>query len=116
MRAIVAGIVIFILSTSLFFSSNALFLFSVVFLFCVGMFTVHTISTRIANSLKASQKALTSGMYLSFYYIGGAVGSIIPSIVYAKFGWDITIFMFVGMLLFILIFVHINRRLFKAFN
>ncbi len=80
------------------------------------MFIVHTVSTRIANSLKASQKALTSGMYLSFYYIGGAVGSILPSIIYAKFGWGTTIYMFVGMLLFILTFVYINRRLFKDFN
>lgn len=115
-RTIVAGIIIFIMSTSLFLSSNTLFLFSVVFLFCVGMFTIHTVSTRIANSLKASQKALTSGMYLSFYYIGGAFGSIIPSIIYAKFGWDMTIYMFIGILIFILIFVHLNRKLFKDFN
>ncbi|WP_072681198.1 MFS transporter [Arcobacter sp. LA11] len=116
LRTVVAGVVIFIISTSLFLSSNALFLFSVVFLFCIGMFTVHTVSTRIANSLKASQKALTSGMYLTFYYIGGAFGSIIPSIVYAKYGWDFTIYMFVFVLTLILIFVHLNRRLFKAFN
>merc|ERR1711879_204726 len=116
MRAIVAGLIIFIISTSLFFSSNALFLFSVVFLFCVGMFTVHTISTRIANSLKASQKALTSGMYLSFYYIGGALGSIVPSIVYEKFGWNITVFMFLSFLTLILFFVHLNRKLFQAYN
>lgn len=116
LRTIIAGIIIFILATSLFLSTNPLFLFSLVFVFCIGMFTIHTVSTRIANSLKASQKALTSGMYLSFYYIGGAVGSIVPSIVYVKFGWDITIYMFLGLLIFILIFVHINRKLFQAFN
>ncbi|PLY07051.1 MAG: MFS transporter [Arcobacter sp.] len=116
MRTIVAGIIIFIISTSLFFSSNALFLFSLVFLFCVGMFTIHTVSTRIANSLKSSQKAITSGMYLSFYYIGGAVGSIVPSIVYAKFGWNTTIFMFLSILILILVFVHLNRKLFQAYN
>ncbi len=116
MRAIVAGIVIFIISTAMFLSKNALILFAVVFLFCVGMFIVHTLSTRIANSLRTSQKALTSGMYLTFYYIGGAIGSIVPSIIYAKFGWDITIYMFLSLLLFILIFIYINRRLFKAFN
>lgn len=116
MRAIVAGIFVFIISTSLFLSTNALFLFSLVFLFCVGMFTIHTVSTRIANSLRSSQKALTSGMYLSFYYIGGAVGSIVPSMVYSKFGWDITIYMFLTMLFLILIFIHLNRKLFQAYN
>ena len=116
LRAIVAGVIIFIISTFLFLSKEPLILFSLVFLFCVGMFTVHTVSTRIANSLKASQKALTSGMYLSFYYIGGAVGSIVPSIVYVKFGWNMTIFMFTSLLIFILLFVHFNRNKFEAYN
>lgn len=116
LRAIIAGGIIFTISTSLFLSKDALFLFSLVFLFCIGMFTVHTVSTRIANSLKSSQKAITSGMYLSFYYIGGAVGSIIPSIVYDNFGWNNTIYLFLFMLVSILIFVHFNRRLFQAYN
>ncbi len=116
LKTIVVGIIIFIISTSMFLSTNALLPFLVVFLFCIGMFIIHTVSTRIANSLKASQKALTSGMYLSFYYIGGAVGSIIPSVIYAKFGWNTTIYMFLVMLLFILTFVHINRKLFKDYN
>ncbi len=116
MRTIVAGIVVFAIALVMFLSSNASFLFSVVFLFCAGMFTIHTVSTRIANSLKGSQKALTSGMYLSFYYIGGAVGSIVPSIVYSKFGWNITIYMFLSLLVIILTFVHINRKHFLAYN
>ncbi len=116
LRAIMAGILLFIISTSMFLSTKPLFLFSLVFLFCIGMFTIHTLSTRIANSLKASQKALTSGMYLSFYYLGGAVGSIIPSIVYAKLGWDFTIYMFLGLLVFAFLFVFFNRNRFKAFN
>lgn len=116
LRTIIAGLTVFIASTIMFLNSNALILFSVVFLFCVGMFTIHTVSTRIANSLKASQRGLTSGMYLSFYYIGGAVGSIIPAIVYDKFGWDITILMFGTLLIFILIFVLLSRKLFKAYD
>ncbi|XOB63098.1 MFS transporter [Campylobacterota bacterium DY0563] len=115
-RTIVTGLGIFLISTLMFLSTNALILFSVVFIFCVGMFTIHTVSTRIANSLKASQRGLTSGMYLSFYYIGGAVGSIIPAIVYDKFGWDVTILMFCTLLLFILIFVLLSRKLFKAYD
>ncbi len=116
LRTIIAGTIIFIISTLLFLSKDALFLFSMVFLFCVGMFTVHTISTRIANSLRASQKALTSGMYLTFYYLGGAFGSLIPSMFYDRFGWDFTIYFFVIILLITMVFVHKNRRLFKGFN
>ncbi len=116
LRAIIFGIFVFIFSTLCFFSKDAIYLFGAVFIFCVGMFTVHTLSTRIANSLRSSQKALTSGMYLSFYYIGGAVGSIVPSIIYEKFGWNNTLIMFVFLLIFILVFVFLNRKLYKAFN
>ena len=80
------------------------------------MFIIHTVSTRIANSLKENQKALTSGMYLSFYYLGGAIGSFAPSFVYANFGWNITMFLFISMLVGIFLFVFLNRGLFKKFN
>ncbi|WP_321468493.1 MFS transporter [Halarcobacter sp.] len=115
-RTIVTGLSIFLISTLMFLSTNALILFSVVFIFCVGMFTIHTVSTRLANSLKASQRGLTSGMYLSFYYIGGAVGSIIPAIVYDKFGWNMTILLFATLLVFIMFFILLSRKLFKAYN
>ncbi|RXJ88768.1 MFS transporter [Arcobacter sp. CECT 8983] len=113
---VLAGIGIFFLATVGFFSSNALFLFSLVFLFCLGMFIIHTVSTRIANSLKQNQKALTSGMYLSFYYLGGAIGSFAPSFVYANFGWNITMLVFISMLIGVFLFVFSNRDLFKNFN
>lgn len=116
LRTVLAGLAIFILATSGFFVSNALFLFSLVFLFCLGMFILHTVSTRIANSLKQNQKALTSGMYLSFYYFGGAIGSFAPSFIYANFGWNITMFMFLFMLISIFIFVFLNRTLFRGFD
>ncbi len=116
LRAIIFGIFVLIVSIVLFLSETPLVVFSVVFLLCLGMFIVHTVSTRIANSLQESQKSLTSGMYLTFYYLGGAVGSIIPSMVYANYGWDMTIFMFIVGLLIILCVVFFNRKLFKAYN
>ena len=81
-------------------------------LFCVGMFTVHTVSTGLANSMKESQKSLTSGMYLSFYYLGGALGSFLPSIIYEKFGWNVVIYMFCIILLITFILVISKRKLF----
>jgi YNFM family putative membrane transporter len=74
------------------------------------MFTVHTVSTGLANSLKASQKSLTSGMYLTFYYLGGAIGSFVPSIIYEKFGWNSVIYMFCGILILIIILVLNKKR------
>ena len=77
------------------------------------MFTVHTVSTGLANSMKSSQKSLTSGMYLTFYYIGGASGSFFPSIIYKYFGWDIMIYCFVFILLIVVIVTYKNRKLFN---
>lgn len=116
MKTILFGIVIFIISTSLYIVENPFILFLNVFLFCLGMFTVHTVSTRIANSLKESQKSLTSGMYLSFYYIGGTVGSIIPPMFYELYGWNNTIYLCMFLLFIIFIFVYLNRKIFKAYN
>ncbi|WP_375153651.1 MFS transporter [Arcobacter sp. CECT 8985] len=99
---ILIGGAIFTIVNLSFFSDNMVFVFFMVFLFCVGMFMVHSVSSGIANSLKKSQKSLTSGMYLTFYYIGGAVGSIIPAMVYHRFGWNIVLVMFI----FILIVVY----------
>jgi YNFM family putative membrane transporter len=116
MKTILFGIVIFIISTSLYIVENPFILFLNVFLFCLGMFTIHTVSTRIANSLKESQKSLTSGMYLSFYYIGGTVGSIIPPMFYELYGWNNTIYLCMFLLFIIFIFVYSNRKIFKAYN
>jgi YNFM family putative membrane transporter len=116
MRAILFGIAIFFISTLLYVVEDPLIIFLNVFLFCLGMFIVHTVSTRIANSLKESQKSLTSGMYLTFYYIGGTVGSIIPPMFYQLYGWDKTIYLCMFLLFVIFIFVYLNRKIFKAYN
>ena len=93
-------------------TTNLIFLFIMLFLFCIGMFTIHTVSTGLANSMKSSQKALTSGMYLSFYYFGGATGSFIPSIIYEKFGWDMMIYSFIGILSLLILIVFKSKSLF----
>lgn len=116
LRTILFGIVVFTISTLFFINDNIWFMFFMIFPLCVGMFIIHTVSTRVANSMKETQKALTSGMYLTFYYIGGTIGSILPSIIYETYGWQTTILMFVFSLLFIGIFVNMNRKSFKAYN
>ena len=78
------------------------------------MFTIHSIASGLANTIKEDKKALTSGMYLTFYYIGGSVGSIIPSIVYKNFGWNTTITLFTAIILSIFLFVLINRKYFTT--
>ena len=111
-NTILIGILFFLTVTVFLTNENIIYLFILLFLFCIGMFTVHSVSTGLANSMKSSQKSLTSGMYLSFYYLGGATGSFLPSIIYERFGWDIMIYSFVFILLMVILLVYMNKDLF----
>ena len=95
------------------YSSNLIFIFALLFLFCMGMFTIHSVSSGLANSMKESQKSLTSGMYLSFYYIGGAIGSIIPVFIYEQYGWNTMLTLFIVLLLSIFCILFLNRKTIK---
>lgn len=112
-RAILFGGIVLIFTTFSFYSTNITLIFFLLFIFCIGMFTVHSISTGIANSMKSSQKSLTSGMYLTFYYLGGAVGAILPSIFYKNMGWNFTITIFILALIFIYGIFFFQRKIFN---
>lgn len=111
-NTILVAICFFLFITIFLVNQNIIYLFLLLFLFCIGMFTTHTVSTGLANSMKGSQKSLTSGMYLTFYYLGGATGSFVPSVIYKHFGWDIMLYCFVFILSFVVILTFKNRRLF----
>lgn len=111
-NTILVAICFFLFITIFLGNQNIIYLFVLLFLFCIGMFTVHTVSTGLANSMKSSQKSLTSGMYLTFYYLGGATGSFVPSVIYEHFGWDIMLYCLVFILCVVLILTFKNRRLF----
>ncbi|WP_418187185.1 MFS transporter [Aliarcobacter lanthieri] len=111
-NTILVAVAFFTLITVVLTNENIIYLFLLLFLLCIGMFTAHTVSTQLANSMKTSQKSLTSGMYLTFYYLGGALGSFIPSIIYKSFGWDIMLYVFGVISLIVVLVVFLNKRLF----
>ena len=111
-NTVLFGLVLFLFITIFLVIKDILILFLLIFLFCLGMFTVHSVSTGLANSMKASQKSLTSGMYLTFYYLGGAFGSYIPSIIYEKFGWNSVIYMFCAILIGTMFLLVKRKKLF----
>ncbi len=102
--------------TIFFVSDNITFIFFLLFIFCIGMFTIHSIASGLANTIKKDKKALTSGMYLTFYYVGGSFGSVVPSIVYKNFGWNFTISIFVAIVLSIFLFVWVNRNVLQNYE
>ncbi len=111
-KTMLIGGIFYTVMTLFFMSENLTTIFIMMFLLCIGMFTVHSISTGMANSMKEKQKGLTSGMYLTFYYIGGAIGSIVPSMIYTRYGWDSVIAVFIFLLVFVFSLFFINRKIF----
>lgn len=111
-KTILVAVLFFLVVTIFLTNENIIYLFLILFLFCIGMFTTHTVSTQLANSMKSSQKSLTSGMYLTFYYLGGAMGSFFPTLIYKNFGWDMMLYLFASILVIVEIFVFINRKMF----
>ena len=90
-RTILFSTILFIVITICFSSENLNIIFILMFFLCIAMFTIHSLFTGMANSLMQKQKGLTSGMYLTFYYIGGATGAILPSFIYIIYGWNVVI-------------------------
>lgn len=107
---VIVALIIFIFTTLFLTTNNTLIFFGLFFIFCIGMFTCHSVSTGLANSLKNSQKALTSGMYLTFYYIGGSLGSFIPAIIYNHFNWNTMIYFLVSILIITLLVILLNIK------
>ncbi len=111
--AVKAGIIVFILGTSGFLINNNYTSFFFMFVFCTGMFTVHTIMSGFLNKISQQNKALVNGLYLSFYYTGGAFGSFLPGLIYIQWGWDIFLLALISVL-FIVLFVsyRLKKQLF----
>jgi len=62
-------------------------LLSVIFLLCGSMFLTHATATGLLNRLAEDHKGMVNGLYVAFYYGGGAIGSFLPGYVYRDFGW-----------------------------
>jgi len=111
-NTIIAALFLFVFATFVLLSQNTVLLFLFIFLFCLAMFTIHSVCTGLANSMKTSSKSLTSGMYLSFYYLGGAFGSYVPSLIYETYGWNVLVYLLCTVLFFLMFLIAKNRKLF----
>lgn len=86
-NTVIFGLFIFITGTIFMLIPFFEFYFIAMFVFCSGMFICHCIFSALLN-LSTTQKGLANGLYLTFYYSGGAFGSVLPSFYYASLGWN----------------------------
>ncbi|SDP65428.1 MFS transporter [Desulforhopalus singaporensis] len=86
-NAVTTGIVIFGTGCLFFLVENYLVMFGSMFVFCVGLFIAHSLLSGLLNRMATENKAIANGLYISFYYTGGTLGSILPGLLFAEYGW-----------------------------
>ena len=87
-KAISAGIVIFFIGTLIFMVENYAVMFVAMFVFCTGLFLAHSLLSGFVNKLARDNKAIANGVYISFYYTGGTMGSFLPGFFFERYGWQ----------------------------
>ena len=108
-KAIISGIIILIIAIQFFRIESFWFIFGAMVVFCLGNFITHSIASGFINKMATSHKGISNGLYVSFYYFGGALGSFVPGFVYTPFGWN-AMLSFISIVSFIsLIFIMVIR-------
>ena len=81
------GTLIFAGSLAFFFAHPVWLIFLGMFVFCGGMFLIHSLAPGFLNRRAGDQRGVVNGLYIAFYYAGGTVGSFLPGFIYHGFGW-----------------------------
>jgi YNFM family putative membrane transporter len=68
------------------------------FVFCAGMFLLHTRLSGQLNHLGHEHKGVVNGVYIASYYFGGALGSWLPALLYRHAGWQPFLWVLVAVL------------------
>lgn len=74
------------------FYLNNLTMYCLGFTLCCGaIFAIHSITSTEVNSNEQTYSGLSNGTYLTFYYTGGTLGSIIPGLIIEQADWETTV-------------------------
>jgi MFS transporter, YNFM family, putative membrane transport protein len=88
-KVAMAGLFLYIAGILGFMLPDHRAMFFAMFVFCTGMFMAHSLLSGYINTLAKSKKGIANGVYISFYYLGGTLGSFAPGIFYEHFGWKV---------------------------
>lgn len=97
-RTLIIGSVVYFIGTALYALPGNTVAYIAMLVFAAGMFTLHSVLSAFLNHLETERKGLINGLYVSAYYAGGALGSLLPGFIFQSFGW----IAFIGLLLLLL--------------
>lgn len=95
-KTILFGILTYVIGLQIFHMNNYMVMFGGMFVFCAGFFIIHSVASGLISKLAHEKRAISNGLYLSFYYAGGTIGTFAPGVFYHYLGWHI----FLGLLTF----------------
>ncbi len=55
---------------------------------CVGMFTVQSTAPAFVNAHAPRAKGAAGALYVTFYYVGASLGSLLPGLAWQRWGWS----------------------------
>lgn len=90
-KTIFLSLNLFALGLCVFLLHSLMWIYVGMFVMCFGSFIAHSVLNALNNSLTPKYKAASSGLYLSFYYTGGTLGSYLSSFIFELFGWQMLI-------------------------
>lgn len=90
-KTIFLSLNLFALGLCIFLLHSLIWIYVGMFVMCFGSFIAHSVLNALNNSLNPKYKAASSGLYLSFYYTGGTLGSYLSSFIFELFGWQMLI-------------------------
>jgi YNFM family putative membrane transporter len=86
-RIFLSSLLIFLTSLFFFLIPSVAFIFLNMFLFASGMFFIHTTAPGYLNRVRRENSGVVNGTYLMVYYLGGALGTYVPAMIYMRWGW-----------------------------
>ncbi len=109
-RVMIGGLAIFILALLVMTLPQVGALVGGMFLLCGASFLTHATATGYLNRYMTQSKGVVNGLYVSFYYGGGAIGSYLPGYAYRGFGWGgFVAVLIVVLVIALLLAVHLSR-------
>jgi YNFM family putative membrane transporter len=87
-RAMVWGLAFFMLALLVMLIPTVAALVGGMFLLCGASFLTHATAAGYLNRYMSDYKGVVNGLYVAFYYGGGAIGSYLPGYVYRDHGWS----------------------------
>ncbi len=109
-RVMVGALAFFIIALLVMLVPQVWALVGGMFILCGACFLTHATATGCLNRHLTQSKGVINGLYVAFYYGGGAIGSYFPGYVYRDFGWNGFILLLCSVLLIALFLaVHLSR-------